>query len=181
MKKLIVLLSMAALGLASCAKKMSEEQLYAEAQNLEKQEKVDSLITIYEEFVDRFPKSEKADQALYRLALIYQNNKQDFKTAVAAHERLIKDYPQSRFVSQSHFMAAFIYANDLKDLEKARARYATFLEAFPQHELVPSVQWELKHLGQDISQIDLFSKLGEPQKKAPLAQVNGVAKKPIKP
>jgi hypothetical protein len=73
-------------------------------------------------------------------------------------------------------MSAFIYANDLKDLEKARARYASFLEAFPQHELVPSVQWELEHLGQDISQIDLFSKAANQQDQQPLVRANGATK-----
>lgn len=159
----------------------SEEQLYAEAQKFEQEENVDMLIKVYEELVDRFPKSQKADQALYKLALVYQNNQQDFAKAIGCHERLMKDYPQSRFRSQSHFMMAFIYANDLKDLEKARVTYNSFLEAFPSHELVPSVKWELEHLGQDISQLDLFSKANSQQEPASIAQANSGTKKAAKP
>ncbi len=43
--------------------------------------------------------------------------------------------------------------------DKAKKAYEEFLKEYPDHELAPSVKWELEHLGQDISQIDL--KLGE--------------------
>jgi tetratricopeptide (TPR) repeat protein len=162
--------------LAGCAKKMTEEQLYAEAQKFEQQQDADKLIKVYEELVDRFPKSQKADEALYKLALVYQNNKQDFPKAIACHERLMKNYPHSKFVSQAHFMSAFIYANDLRDFEKARAAYNSFIEAYPQHELVPSVKWELEHLGQDISQIDLFSNASAQPQEKPAGQGNGATK-----
>jgi outer membrane protein assembly factor BamD (BamD/ComL family) len=172
---LIAVISVSAL--ISCSKKMSEEQLYAEAQKFEQGQDADKLIKVYEELVNRFPKSQKADFALYKLALVYQNNKQDFKKAVACHERLMKDYPQSNYVSQSHFMSAFIYANDLKDLDKARAAYTSFVEAYPEHELVPSVKWELEHLGKDINQIELFTNPASPKEEKPLAQANGASKK----
>jgi len=160
--------------LIGCSRKMSEEQLYEEAKKFEQQQDIDKVIKLYEELVDRFPKSQKADFALYKLALVYQNNKQEFAKAVASHERLMKDYPQSKYLSQSHFMSAFIYANDLKDLEKARAAYTSFVEAYPDHELVPSVKWELEHLGKDINQIELFN---SPKVEKPLAQANGASKK----
>lgn len=176
-----VLFILAAGWVFGCSQKMSEAQLYAEAQKFEAQEETEMLVKIYEELLDRFPKNEKADQVLYKLALIYQNNKQDFAKAVACHERLMQKYPQSRFVSQSHFMTGFIYANDIKDLEKARHAYSSFLEAYPQHELVPSVKWELDHLGQDISAIDIFAKANPEQEKAPVAATSGEAKKSLKP
>jgi outer membrane protein assembly factor BamD (BamD/ComL family) len=187
MRKFTLLLLMMSLALAvGCSRKMSEEQLYEEAKKLEQQQDIDKLIKVYEELVDRFPKSQKADFALYKLALVYQNNKQDFKKAVACHERLMKDYPQSKYVSQSHFMSAFIYANDLKDIEKARAVYKSFIETYPKHELVPSVKWEIEHLGQDINDIELFAKTNAPKEEKPLAQSGNAskgqtAKKPTKP
>lgn len=182
MRKLLPLLLIFTVGLmVGCSKKMSEEQLYAEAQKLEAQEDVDMLIKVYEELVDRFATSQKADQVLYKLALIYQNNKQDFAEAIACHERLMKDYPQSRYVAQSHFMTAFIYANDIKDFDKARLAYNSFIEAYPEHELVPSVKWELEHLGQDISKIDIFSSANNQQEKATVARTDSRAKKAVKP
>lgn len=182
MRKLLPLFLIIAAGwVLGCSKKMSEAQLYAEVQKFETQEEVEMLVNIYQELLDRFPKSEKADQVLYKLALIYQNNKHDFANAIACHERLMKEYPQSRYVSQSHFMAGFIYANEIKDLEKARDAYNSFLGAYPQHELVPSVRWELEHLGQDISAIDIFAKANPEQQKAPAAATAGAAKKSAKP
>jgi len=53
----------------------------------------------------------------------------------------------------------------IREIEKARAAYQEFLQKWPTHELASSVKWELEHLGQDISQIDL--NLGEPSAQAP--------------
>lgn len=187
MRKISLLVLAVALPmLVGCAKKMSEEQLYGEAKKFEQQQDVDKLLKVYEELVDRFPKSQKADFALYKLALVYQNNKQDFAKAVACYERLMKEYPQSSHVSQAHFMSGFIYANDLKDIEKARTAYTTFIEAYPDHELVPSVRWELEHLGQDINKIELFTNSNAPNDSKALTQANGAptaqsTKKPVKP
>jgi len=167
---LSLLLVAGMLALVACSKKMTEDQLYAQARTVEAAGETDKLIAVYEELADRFSASPKADEVLYKLALLYQNKKQDFAKAVACHTRLREKYSQSRYVPQAHFMSAFIYANDLKDLDKARQEYNSFLQAYPQHELAPSVKWELDHLGQDISTLDLFSNSGQTAKETPLAQ-----------
>jgi hypothetical protein len=77
-------------------------------------------------------------------------------------------------------MSAFIYANDLKDIEKARAAYKSFVETYPQHELVPSVKWELEHLGQDINDIELFTNSASSKGEKPLASKAGAKAQPAK-
>jgi len=62
-------------------------------------------------------------------------------------------------------MIGYRYANDLNDLEKAKEAYNEFLQKYPEHELAPSVQWELDHLGQDISEIELNFGKDEAEKK----------------
>jgi tetratricopeptide (TPR) repeat protein len=148
----------------SCAKKMTEEQLFAEAQKFEAQEDVENALKIYEELSDRFPKSPHADSVLQKLGMIYLNHDEQFDKAVAAYERLLKNHPQSRYRVQSLFMIGYIYANHIKDLDKAREAYNAFLKKYPQHELVTSVQWELENLGKDISDIDIFANSKDGQK-----------------
>ena len=47
----------------------------------------------------------------------------------------------------------YIYANHIKDLDQARQAYNIFKQKYPQHELTPSVDWELEHLGKDIGDL----------------------------
>ena len=151
---------------AGCAKKMSEEQLFAEAQKFEAKEDIDGALKAYEELSDRFPQSPHADSVLQKLGMIYLNKKEEFGKAVAAYERLVEKFPQSKYQAQSLFMIGYIYANHVKDFDKAKSYYNQFLEKYPQHELTTSVQWELDHLGKDISDIDIFANSKEEQKPA---------------
>ena len=43
----------------------------------------------------------------------------------------------------------------MKDVE-VLLNYKNFLDRFPDHELAPSVQFELDHLGKDINEIDVL-------------------------
>ncbi len=91
--------------------------------------------------------------------MVYANNLKEYRKAVEAWKKLVKQHPDSRLVINTKFMIGYCLANDIKDLPKAKEAYEQFLKEYPEHELAPSVRWELDHLGQDISQIDL--KLGE--------------------
>ncbi|MFQ5750615.1 MAG: tol-pal system YbgF family protein [bacterium] len=136
----------------SCGQKATEEQLRAQAQLFEKNEKYEDALKAYEQQLEKYPKGKFADEALQKLAFLYYNNLNDFSKAIELHQRLIKDFPESKFVSQARFMVGYIYANDLKDYEHARKAYDDFLKYHSDSELAESVKWELEHLGQDINQ-----------------------------
>jgi outer membrane protein assembly factor BamD (BamD/ComL family) len=142
-----------------CGEKMTEEQIRAKALDFENKEQWVEAVKMYERLLKAYPQSNRAAETIYRLGITYANNLKDFNKAVATHQRLVKDYPNSNYVKQSTFMIGYIYANDLKDLEKAKSAYQEFMQKWPTHELASSVKWELDHLGQDISQIEL--QLGE--------------------
>jgi len=149
-----------------CAKKMSEEQLFAEAQKFEAAENVDGALKIYEELSARFPSSAHADSVLQKLGMIYLNKKEQYEKAVGAYQRLVDKFPQSKYQPQSLFMIGYIYANHVKDFDKAKTYYNKFVEKYPEHELTASVQWELQHLGKDIGDIDIFANSKDGQEKA---------------
>jgi|GEM_PF-1111927 outer membrane assembly lipoprotein YfiO len=144
--------------LSSCSKseKMTEEQLFGLARSLQDKEDYEQAAKTLERLVKDYPKGRHAEEALYRLGLLYANNLHDYKKAIASYQRLIENFPNSNRLAQAYFMIGYHYANDIKDLERARQAYTTFLEKFPNHELVPSVQFELKYLGKDISELDIF-------------------------
>jgi outer membrane protein assembly factor BamD (BamD/ComL family) len=138
-----------------CGSKVTEEQLRAKALDFENKEMWDKEVEILEQLVKKFPGSDKADEYLYKLGVSYANNLKEFKKSVDAYQRLVTKYPNSKYVIQSTFMIGYRYANDIKDLDKAKQAYQSFLDKYPNHELASSVRWELDHLGQDISEIEL--------------------------
>jgi len=161
MKKSLVIVAalLAIIMLVACGKKMTEEQLYAQVLDFQEKQQWDDVIKSYEQLIKQYPESEKADEHLYQLGMTYAHNAKEFHKAIETWERLIETYPNSRLVTNTKFMIGYCYANDIKDLDKARVAYEKFIEEYPDHELVASVKWELDHLGQDISDIDL--QLGE--------------------
>lgn len=173
----IVFLLILTFGLSliyGCGERTTKEQLFALAEKYEKEENFLEAIKNYKKIVDKYPHSDRADQAQYKTALIYSNNLNDFHKSVESHKKLIEKYPDSKYAAQSLFMIGFIFANNLADTAKAKKYYHKFLEKYPDNELVASVQWELDHLGQDINEIDFLNQQandkGEPSKKEQQAQ-----------
>ncbi len=156
----MVLTSVLLLGfiLTSCSRspKMTEEQLFGLAKSLQEKENYEQAAKTLEKLVKEYPEGRHAEEALYRLGLLYANNLHDYKKAISSYKRLIEQFPNSSRLAQAYFMIGYHYANDLKELDKAREAYNTFLEKFPNHELVPSVEFELKYLGKDVTQLDIF-------------------------
>ena len=149
---MIVLLAVMIMG---CGEKLTEEQMYAKASEFENDKNIEEAIGYYEKIVDTFPESDASAETLYKLGVYYANHVKDFEKSVNAYKRLIEQYPNSSFVVQSSFMIGYRYANDIKDMEKAKTAYQDFLKKYPEHELASSVQWELDHLGEDISSIEI--------------------------
>jgi TolA-binding protein len=139
----------------ACGQKFTEEQMRAQASDFEAKEQWAEAVKSYEKLAKAYPHSEKTSEDLYRLGMLYANQLKDFTKSVTAYQRLIENFPSSGLAVQSLFMIGYRYANDIKDLENAKKYYQEFLQKYPQHELASSVKWELDHLGQDISSIEL--------------------------
>lgn len=139
-----------------CGPKKTKEQLYAEAQDYEKDEKFKEAIKTFEQIVKEYPASNTSDSILFKIGQIYANNLTDFESAIAAHERLIEKYPDSKLSAHSLFMIGFHFNNNVSDTVSARTYYEKFLEKYPNHELASSVKWELNNLGKDPNEIDFL-------------------------
>ena len=139
----------------SCGQSLTEEQLRAKAKDFENKEQWTEAVETYQKLLENFPDSKRADEDLYTMGVIQANNLKDFVESIQTYGSLIEEYPQSIHVMKAAFMIGYLYANDIKDLDKAREAYQVFLQKYPDHELASSVKWELDHLGQDISEIEL--------------------------
>jgi tetratricopeptide (TPR) repeat protein len=145
------------IALIEKAESLPEDKLQAEIQNYESHEQFKDALVLYNVLLARFPKYEKRDELLQKIGLVYLNNQEQYQRAVDAYQRLLQDHPESKHAAQAQFMVGYIYANHIKDLDKARQAYNTFKEKYPQHELTPSVDWELDHLGKDIGDLDFIA------------------------
>jgi tetratricopeptide (TPR) repeat protein len=84
-------------------------------------------------------------------------------------KQYVEYYPDSSQAARCSFMIGFIYANDFQDTLRARQSYEAFLKAYPQADpgLRMSAEWELKHLGQDISNLDFLAPPADSLKPVP--------------
>jgi hypothetical protein len=92
--------------------------------------------------------------------------------ALDQFQQFVEYYPDSTQAARCSFMIGFIYANDFQDTLKAREAYQAFLKGFPAADpgLRTSAEWELKHLGQDISSLEFLGQPADSAKGAPARQ-----------
>ena len=161
---LIVLL----LVLPSCSTK-NEKELFSEGQAAEEQSDFQIAIERYQEILDRFPGNAHADSALYRIAVIYNNDLHDFVKAVHSYQKYYATFPNSSVAPTALFLCGFIFNNELHELDSARASYQRFIERFPDHQLAASASFELETLGKDPGEFirpEVAATADEPAKKS---------------
>jgi tetratricopeptide (TPR) repeat protein len=91
--------------------------------------------------------------ALLSLGRIAFESLGDFRKALRYYDNAYVEYFHQPGRAHAVFMLGYIYANALKDYRRAEGYYTEFLRLYPDHELVPSVRFELEHLGRDIDGI----------------------------
>jgi tetratricopeptide (TPR) repeat protein len=85
----------------------------------------------YQEFLAKFPKSEKVLFAYNQIAGIYFDNLKNYPEAINTYKMVFEKYPDTKEAKQSMFMVAFIYDETLKDKENAKTYYKKFIEKYP--------------------------------------------------
>ena len=152
MKSIIALISI--FLVVGCSTKKTDKELFDEAQNYLKQDKVPEAVIAFEEIVNDHSDSELAPEALSQLAGLYQNKlikgiseKENLEKAIELFKKLYHEYPKSSFAPSGLFMAGFINANELNNYDEATRLYKQFLEEYPDDELAASAQAELDNMG----------------------------------
>ncbi len=136
---------------------LSDSELIEKAKEFEEQQEFMLAIEQYEACANLYPESPLSAEALYRAGLVYINALSDSTNGISYLRRVVREYAENEYAALSQFMVGFIYANTLSDTAQARIEYNLFLQNYPDHELVPSVEWELKYLGKDINSIPELS------------------------
>jgi TolA-binding protein len=152
MKSIIALLTI--FLIVSCSTKKTDKELFDEAQQNLKQDKIPEAVMTFEEIVNDHSDSDLAPEALSQLAGLYQNKliksiseKENLQKAIELFKKLHADYPKSSFAPSGLFMAGFINANELQNYGEATNLYKQFLKEYPNDELAASAQAELDNMG----------------------------------
>jgi TolA-binding protein len=139
--------------ISGCSSK-SDKEYMAEAEKNIQGKNISEAISSYEKVLENYPESENAPEALYQIAVLYQNklvkNLSEYESlnkAAGLYKDVYNKYPESKRAPSSLFMSAFIQANDLKKFEEATSGYKLFLQKYPNHELSSSAREELNHMG----------------------------------
>jgi TolA-binding protein len=149
----ILSLSAAALITLIGCSKPSAEEMYNKGADSQKAEQYDTAIATFQELINAYPDSARTPEAVYALGIIYQNQKHSYHQAIQAFRSLVEKYPNHATASNASFLIGFIYNNELKNVDSARLAYEEFLRRYPANQLTGSVQFELKNLGKDPSEV----------------------------
>lgn len=90
-----------------------------------------------------------------------------FGDAVRLYSAYVTEFADSAQAAKCQFMIAYLYANELNQKDQAKTAYETFIRNYPQSELLQSAQWELEHLGQNLSEIEIIPDGGKQEEPAP--------------
>ncbi len=145
--------------LFGCSKE-SDKGYMDEAAKEMKDSSVTEAINSYEALVKEYPNSDLAPDALYQLAVIYQNKmdktlseKECLQKSVDTYREIYDKYPKSKNAAKALFMSGFLLANELHNYDKATETYNLFLQKYPNHDLAVSAKEELEHMGLSPEQI----------------------------
>jgi TolA-binding protein len=155
--KYIILISF--LILFGCGKESDKGYMDKAAEEM-KDSSITDAVNSYETLIKEYPQSDLAPEALYKLALIYQNKmdktlseKECLQKSVEVYRNIYDKYPQNKNAAKALFMSGFILANELHNYDKATETYNLFLQKYPDNDLALSAKEELEHMGLSPEQI----------------------------
>lgn len=112
----------------------------------------EDCISKFEKVHDKYPKSERAVQALYNVgklrAEMYGKLKKigDAEASVKAYNQLIREYPTNSLADDSLFQIGKLRRNPLKQNDKARVAFEYLIENYPDGDMFDAAKAELNSL-----------------------------------
>ena len=132
--------------LAGCNKPKPEEYV-GKANVAINEKKFQIAIEEFEKLIKDHPDSPQAEEALFTIASLKNDELHDFSGAIGAYKRYSEKYPQGSRAPLALFLTGYLYNNELHDSTNAKVAYKDFLQRFPNHEMAKSAEFELNHLG----------------------------------
>jgi len=104
--------------------KITEQELFDQAQVFYSEEKFDEAIDSYKTVIDEFPEGENRIKAIFMLGFVYANSLQEFTQAADYYNMVIKEYPDNDLAPSAQF--------ELENLGKDISEFENIFQATPQ-------------------------------------------------
>ncbi len=112
----------------------------------------DSLLTMYDEYISRFPADSLTPSFVFKAANVAMNAGNGSR-ALSYFDRYLKSYPYQPKAALCLFFKAFVYENVIHDIEQARESYLLFIEKYPNNEFNKDARLALMNLGKSPEQM----------------------------
>lgn len=155
MKKLILILLVAAIAFSACTNKRDsdfkaitslEEEITKDPTAPIDLEKGKKMAEAYFDFAKNYPNDSLAPIYLLKSAEVYTSIDLSQK-AIESLDKILSKYPDHDILPQSIHFLAFIYDDKVKDYDQAAKYYNMLIQKFPQHELAENAKGCLMILG----------------------------------
>ncbi|HXG00974.1 MAG TPA: tetratricopeptide repeat protein [Bacteroidota bacterium] len=146
MKSVVSILALSLVVLSGCSKP-SPEEYTSKATVAINERNFNVAIEEYEKLIADHPQSPQAEEALYMIARLQNDELKNYPKAIETYKRYLDMYPQGKYAPVAVFLSAYLYHNELNDLPHAKEMYERFLASYPDHEMAPSAKFELDNLG----------------------------------
>lgn len=114
--------------------------------------RADSLVAMYETFVERFPGDTLTPEYLFKAGSICMNAGEHAR-AIGYFDRCVEVSPAGYRAPMCMFFKAFIYENSLNNLDKAREIYLNFIEKYPNDPFTDDAKLALMNIGKTPEQM----------------------------
>ncbi len=146
MKFHVVCVSLLIILFAGCSKPKPEEYV-GKANVAINQKNFQVAIDELEKLVSDHPDSPQAEEALFTIASLKNDELHDFPGAISVYKRYTAKYPDGSRAPLALFLTGYLYNNELHDYPNAKIAYLEFIKRFPGHEMAKSAEFEVNHLG----------------------------------
>jgi TolA-binding protein len=104
-----------------CGKRMSEDEMFTQANNLQMEGKYKEAIEVYIKISKKFSHSPKCPQAQFMIGFIYANELKDLEKAKLAYEEFLKKYPEHEMAKDARWELEHLGQdiNDIQELTKS--------------------------------------------------------------
>jgi len=104
----------------SCGPKMDASEMFAQANQLQKEGKYQESINAYQKLISSFPESKFAPQSQFMIGFIFANEFKDLDKAKAAYEKFLEKYPEHEMAKDATWELEHLGKdiNDIDDLLK---------------------------------------------------------------
>ena len=120
----------------------SEKDYFAEADRLFEKGRGQEAVSVYKEYLEKFPKGKKRDQAFFNCGRILYYNIGDKAEAVKLFSNLVNQYPGSEYAYESRIIMAEAFQKETRDYNQALLEYKWLLEQRPDDERADDFQYE---------------------------------------